>query len=155
MNYMWRMFAIGFALVVLIVGAILFLTRGDRAPAPTTPDAYSASLQISDIKMSRAENMAGGAVTYIDGKVTNTGGKIVTDALVETTFLSSLNEVAQKEQSDLRVMKNNGVYEDAVDLASAPLAPGKSAQFRLIFEHISTQWDQNFPEIRVLRVAAK
>ena len=149
------MFAIGFALVALVVGVILFLTRGDRAPAPTRPDAYAASLRIADIKMSRAENMAGGAVTYIDGKITNAGAKTVTDALVETTFLSSLNEVAQKEQSDLRVMKNNGVYEDAVDLASAPLAPGQSAQFRLIFEHISTRWDQNFPEIRVMRVAAK
>ena len=141
--------------MALVVGAILFLTRGDRAPAPTAPDVYSASLQISDIKMSRAENIAGGAVTYIDGTLTNTGGKTVTDALVETTFRSSLNEVAQKEQSDLRVVKSNGVYEDAVDLGSAPLGPGQSAQFRLIFEHISTRWDQNFPEIRVLRVAAK
>jgi len=153
-NSMGRIFAIGAAIVALIVGGIFFLVRGDHAPQPTTPDAYAANLQISDIKMSRAENMAGGAVTYIDGKLTNAGNKTVTDARVETTFLSSMNEVAQKEQSSLRVMKHNGVYDDAVELAAAPLGPGESAQFRLIFEHISIQWNQNFPEIQVLRVAA-
>ena len=150
---MWPMFGIGAAIVALIVGGIYFFTRGDHAPQPTTPDAYAAHLQISDIKMSRAENMAGGAVTYIDGTVKNNGGKTVTDALVETTFHNSMNEVAQKEQSTLRVMKHNGVYDDAVELASAPLAPGQSAPFRLIFEHISTQWDQSLPDIRVMRVA--
>ena len=154
-NSMGRIFAIGSAVVALIVGGIFFLVRGDHAPQPTTPDPYSASLKISDIKMSRAENMAGGAVTYIDGKVTNVGSKTVTGALVETTFVSSMNEVAQKEQSSLRVMKHNGVYDDAVELAAAPLGPGESAEFRLIFEHISIQWNQNFPEIRVLRVATR
>jgi hypothetical protein len=150
---MWRIFAIGSAIVTLIVAVIFFLARGNHAPPPTAPDAYAANLQVSEIKMSRAENMAGGAVTYIDGKVLNTGGKTVTDALVETTFHNSMNEVAQKEQSTLRVMKHNGVYDDAVELMAAPLAPGQSAQFRLIFEHISTQWDQSLPEIRVMRVA--
>src|SRR5712692_4524130 len=85
-NPRWRIFAVGFALVLLIAGAGLFLTRGDNAPVPTSPDAYAARLQISDIKMSRAENLAGGTVTYIDGKITNTGDKIVTDARVEATF---------------------------------------------------------------------
>ena len=151
---MWPMFAVGAAIVAFIVGGIYFFTRGDHAPQPTAPDAYAASLQISDIKMSRAENMAGGAVTYIDGTVVNSGAKTVTDALVETTFHNSMNEVAQKEQSALRVMKHNGVYDDAVELAAAPLAPGQSAQFRLIFEHISAQWDQSLPEIHVMRVAA-
>ena len=141
-------------MVALIGGGMFYLVRGDHAPPPSTPDAYSANLQIRDIKMSRAQNMAGGTVTYIDGKITNAGSKTVTDARVETTFHTSFNEVAQKEQSALRVMKFNGVYDDSVGLVDAPLAPGQSAQFRLVFEHISIQWDQNFPEIRVLRVAA-
>jgi hypothetical protein len=154
-NPKWQIFAVGLALVLLIAGAILFLTRGDRTPQPTTPDAYSARVKISDIKMSQAENLAGGAVTYIDGKITNAGDKTVTDVRVEATFMSPMNEVAQKEPAGLQVVKHNGVYDDAVDIATAPLAPGQSAQFRLTFEHISAQWDQNFPDIRVLRVATK
>jgi len=46
-------------------------------------------------------------------------------------------------------------YEDAVEFATAPLAPGQSAQFQMAFEHISAQWNLSAPEIRVLRVATK
>ncbi len=154
-NPRWRIFAVGFALVLLLAGAGLFLTRGDHAPIPTAPDSYAARLQISDLKMSRAENLVGGVLTYVDGKITNTGDKTVTAARVEATFWSSMNEVAQKEQSGLRIIKYNGVYDDAEDMTVAPLPPGQSAKFRLIFEHISAQWNQNYPDIRVLHVATK
>jgi len=52
-------------------------------------------------------------VTYIGGKITNNGDKTVTAARVEATFWSAMNEVAQKERADLRILKKNGVYEDA------------------------------------------
>jgi len=154
-NPRWRIFAVGLTLVLLFAGTGLFLIRGDRAPEPTAPDAYASRLQISDIKLSRAENLVGGEVTYIEGKVTNASDKTVTAARVEATFWNSMNEVAQKERADLRILKKNGVYEDAVEFATAPLAPGQSAQFQLAFEHISAQWNQSAPEIRVLRVATK
>ncbi len=154
-NPRWLIFTIGFALVLLLAGAGLFLTRGDRTPPPSAPDAYAGKVQISDLKMSSAENLAGGAVTYIEGKITNTGDKTVTDVRVEATFWSAMNEVAQKEQSGLHIVKHNGVYDDAVELTASPLAPGQSATFRLTFEHISAQWNQNYPDIRVLRVATQ
>ena len=151
----WRIFAIGLFLVLLVAGTGLFLLRGDHAPDPVAPDAYSASVKISDIKMSQAENLVGGAVTYIEGTITNTGNRTLTDAQVEATFISYMNDVAQKEQSGLRIIKNNGVYDDAVDLTAAPIGPGQSARFRIAFEHISAQWNQALPDIRVLRVATK
>jgi len=151
----WRIFAVGLFLVLLVAGIGLFLIRGDHAPDPVAPDTYSAHVKISDIKMSQAENLVGGAVTYIEGTITNSGSKTLTDARVEATFISYMNDVAQKEQSGLRIIKNNGVYDDAVDLAAAPIAPGQSARFRIAFEHISAQWNQSLPDIRVLRVATK
>ncbi len=151
----WRILAIGLALVALATGGGFFLIRGDHAPTPTAPDPYASRVHISDIKMSTAENLVGGGVTYIEGAITNAGDKTVTDARVEATFLSLMNDVAQKEQSGLRIIKNNGVYDDAVDLATAPIAPGHSARFRLAYEHISAQWNQSAPEIRVLRVATR
>jgi hypothetical protein len=152
-NPRWRILAVGLTLVLLVAGIGLFLVRGDHAPEPTAPDAYASHLQISDIKLSRAENLVGGEVTYIEGRVTNAGDKTVTGARVEATFWSAMNEVAQKERADLRILKKNGVYEDAVEFAAAPLAPGQSASFQMAFEHVSAQWNQAAPEIRVLRVA--
>ena len=151
----WRIFAIGLGLVVAVTAAGFFLIRGDHAPEPTAPDAYAARVQISDIKMSSAENLVGGAVTYIEGAITNHGDKTVTDARVEATFLSTMNDVAQKEQTGLHIIRNNGVYDDAVEFSNAPLGPGQSARFRLAFEHISAQWNQSPPDIHVLRVATK
>jgi len=154
-NPRWRIFAVGFALLLVFTGIGFLFIRGDHAPEPTAPDAYAARVLISDIKMSTAENLVGGAVTYIEGKIANTGNKTVTDARVEATFLSTMNDVAQKEQTGLHIIRNNGVYDDAVDFANAPLAPGQSARFRLAFEHISAQWNQSAPDIRVLRVATR
>ena len=154
-NPRWRILALGLTLVLLVAGIGLFLVRGDHAPEPTTPDAYASHLQIGDIKLSHAENLVGGDVIYIEGKVANMGDKTVTAARVEATFWSAMNEVAQKEHADLRILKKNGVYEDAVEFASAPLGPGQSTQFQMAFERISAQWNQAAPEIRVLRVATK
>jgi len=154
-NPRWRILAVGLTLVFLLGGTGLFLMRGDHAPEPTAPDAYASHLQISDIKLSRAENLVGGAVIYVAGKVANTGDKTVTAARVEATFWSAMNEVAQKEHADLRILRKNGVYEDAVEFAAAPLVPGESAPFQMAFERISAQWNQAAPEIRVLRVATK
>jgi len=154
-NSRLRIFAVGLTLVLLVAGTGLFLVRGDHAPEPTAPDAYASRLQISDIKLSRAENLVGGEITYIEGKITNGGDKTVTAARVEATFWSSMNEVAQKERADLRILKQNGVYEDAVEFAAAPLVPGASARFQMAFEHVSAQWNQSAPEIRVLRVGVK
>lgn len=68
---------LGVALVVVVVGVIALLTRGNPRGA-TTPHPYAASLKLSDLKMSAAENFVGASVTYIDGTITNTGDKTVT-----------------------------------------------------------------------------
>ena len=154
-NPRWRILAVGLTLVLLAAGAGLFLVRGDHAPEPIAPDPYSSRLQISSLKLSHAANLVGGEVTYVEGTVTNAGDKTVTAARVEATFRDSLNQVAQKERADLRILKPNGVYEDAVQFNSAPLAPGQSDQFQMAFEHISAQWNQSAPEIQVLRVATQ
>ena len=63
--------------------------------------------------------------------------------------------VHTQEEVPLRVVKTNVPYQDAVDLAASPLAPGQSQAFRLTFEGISAQWNRQYPEIRVTDVTAK
>ena len=40
-------------------------------------------------------------------------------------------------------------------VADAPLAPGDEREFRLVFEGIASNWNQQLPEIRVVRVGTK
>ena len=149
-----RPILLGVALVIIVVGAIALLTRGNPKGA-ATPHPYAANLNLSDLKMSAAENFVGASVTYIDGTVTNTGDKTVTHAMVHVAFKNSLGEVAQAEDVPLHVLQTSGPYPDAVDLSLSPLAAGQNKPFRLTFEHVSSDWNQAYPELQVTDVSVK
>jgi hypothetical protein len=105
--------------------------------------------------MSAAENFVGATVTYLDGTVTNTGDKTVTHVAVHVVFKDSLGQIAQAEDAPLHVLQTGGPYPDAVDLSTSPLAPGQSKPFRLTFEHVTEEWNHEFPELRVMDVSLK
>ena len=150
----WRPVLLGVALVVVVVGVIAFFVRS--TPAPTKPpDPYAAKLKLSDLKMSAAENFVGASVTYLDGTITNTGDKTVTHAMVHLEFKNSMGQTAQVEDVPLRVLQTSGPYPDAVDLSSSPIPAGQSKLFRLTLEHVSTDWDQQYPTIQVTEVTQK
>jgi hypothetical protein len=145
---------LGVAFVLAVVGVIAVLSRS--SPKATTPlNPYAAKLNLSDLKMSAAENFVGARITYIDGTVTNTGDKTVTHAAVHVAFKNSLGEVAQADDVVLYILKTAGPYPDTVDLHLSPLALGQSAPFRLTFDHISNDWDRAYPDLKVTDVSVK
>ncbi len=153
-EFNWRPIIVSVVVVIAVVAAIAFLLRSQpKAAAPLHP--YASKVQLSDEKMSAAENFVGASVTYIDGNVTNIGDKTVTGAMVHVIFKNSMGEVAQAEDVPLHVLQTGGPYPDAVDLRTAPLAPGKSTPFRLTFEHVSADWSHEFPELKVTDVSLK
>jgi hypothetical protein len=145
---------LGVVLVVVVVSTGAFLLRTDSKIA-NPPHPYAANLKLSDMKMSAAENFIGSTVTYLDGKVTNAGGKTVSHAVVHVNFKDSLGQVAQAEDVPLHVLQTTGPYADAVDLSILPLAPGQSRQFRLTFEHVTADWNHEYPELKVTDVSVK
>ena len=144
----------GVALVIVVVGVIVLLSRG-TPKGPAAPHPYAPKLRISGLKMSQAENFAGFKVTYIDGTLTNTGDKTVVRAMVHVIFKNSMDQIAQIEDLPLRVLQTGGPYPDAVDLSVSPLDPGQSKLFRLTFEHVTTDWNQAYPELQVTDVTLK
>lgn len=141
--------------VIAVILAITFLLREPPRPAKTV-SAYAANLKFSDFKMSAAENFVGSTVSYIDGTVTNSGEKTVTRVVLEVVFNDELGQVAQDDPDvPLRVLKTTGPYPEAVDLSVSPLAPGQTQPFRLTFDHISAQWNRQYPEIRITDVTTK
>ena len=145
---------VGVVAVVVVVGLIALLSRG-KSTGPAIQDPYVAKIKLSDLKMSQKESFVGSSVTYIDGTVTNTGDKTVTHAIVHIEFKNSLDQIAQIEDLPLRVMETVGPYPDALDLSAAPLGSGQSKPFRLTFEHVSADWNQAYPELRVTAVTVK
>jgi len=149
-----RFIVVAIAVVVGLVLAAALLLREPVKTAPKIPP-YAAKLQISDIKMSQAQNFVGASVTYVDGNVANSGDRIVSRAVVRVTFQDLYGQVAQIEDLPIKLLQTNGPYPDAVDLAISPLAPRDGKPFRLIFEHVSEQWNQAAPELKIIDVTLK
>ena len=151
--------AIAAAAVVIIVAVIVLLERGKGTPAITpisaTPDPYAASLAITDVKMSESSNLAGGKVTYIDGRITNNGQKTVTGITTQVLFRNVANEVAQNETQQLKWIRTREPYVDLEPVSAAPLKPGQGQDFRLIFDTVAPGWNGAYPEIRIVHVDSK
>jgi hypothetical protein len=150
--------AIGVAVALLaaMVGAAVLFSG--RKPAPAAAEVaplhpYAAHLGFSELKMSTAQNFVGATVTYLEGKVANSGDKAVSGATVEVVFRNSLGEVVQKEPQPLMYIHTRKPYTDVSDLRSNPLKPGETREFRLTFDHISADWNRELPQLRVAAVS--
>jgi hypothetical protein len=150
----WTPIILGVAFVVVAMGIVALLLRAHPKPPPV-PHPYAANLKLSDLKMSAAQNFVGATVTYLDGTVTDAGDKTVTHATVEVTFKDGMGQLTQREDVPLHVLQTTGPYPDAVDLSVAPLAPNESKPFRLTFEHVSSEWNQEYPDLQVMDVTLK
>lgn len=146
-----RIILVAIAAIVTIALVVALLLREKPKAASQTPP-YAAQLRISDLKMSQSQNFVGASVTYVDGNLANTGNQTVTHTTLRVTFRDLYGQVAQVEQVPIKVLQTSGPYPDTVDLSIAPLAPGQTKPFRLIFEHVSEQWNQAYPELHIVDV---
>jgi hypothetical protein len=144
----WAPFVIGLVVVVMVVGIIALATR-NSGPKAQQVDPYVSKLQISNAKVSAAENYVGGTVTYLDADITNTGDKTLVGADMNLVFKNTMNEIVQKETLPLHVLVENqmGGYPDLVDMSRSPITPGHTKSVRMTLEHISADWDQSPPQM--------
>jgi hypothetical protein len=148
-------------IIVLAVVAGLTLFGGHSQPQQPThaglepADPYAASIHIGNVKMSEAANFAGSKLTYIEGQLTNNGNKTLTAVTVEVAFRNELGEIAQKETLPVMLIRAREPYVDTEAVDAAPIKPGAEADFRLAFDHVADDWNQQYPEVRIIRVAGR
>jgi hypothetical protein len=104
--------------------------------------------------MSEAANSVGGKVTYVDGMITNGGTQTVTGATVVVTFHNDIGEPPQKTPMPLTLIRTREPYVDIEPVSAEPLRPGSAHEFRLIFDHVSPTWNQQYPTIQPMHVQA-
>jgi len=131
------------AVVMLALTAAVVLVWHSHAAAELSANAstipteeqkaYFPQIEISDARMSAAENFLGASVTYLDARVTNKGTKTVRRLNLEMTFVDMLNQVILRERTQ------------PVTRRSPPLKPGESRAFRVTFEHMPADWNQAPP----------
>jgi len=130
--------AVGVLVLVGVVQKSKVLPNGEAELAP-----YAPHLTISNVQMSQAASMV--------GTLTNTGSKTVTGVTVQAVFFDFDHKIAQISNLPLNLIRTRVPYVDTEPVSAAPIAPGKSADFRLIVDHMSDSWDQNPPQLRIVQ----
>ncbi len=143
------------SVVVLVLAVLLVAGRHKPVPANTLLplDPYAANVVFTDLTPSESTSLSGGKSTYVDGHVRNTGLRTLEAATVQVLFLNAEAMPPQVETLPLTLIRTREPYVDTQPLSAAPLGPGEDREFRLIFENIRTNWNQQSPQIHV--VAAK
>ena len=152
----WAPILIGLVAVLIVVGIIVAITH-NSGQTKQQVNPYVAKLQISNAKVSAAENYVGGTVTYLDADITNSGDQTLTGADVNLVFKNTLDEIVQKETLPLRVLVENqmGGYPDLVDMSRAPITPGHTKTVRMTLEHVSADWNQAPPQMQLSNLKLK
>ena len=76
---------------------------------------------------------------------------------MKLVFRNSLKEVVQTETLPLHVLIENQLagYPDLVDLERSPIGSGQTKTVRMTLEHISADWNQNYPEMQLTDLKIK
>ncbi|MGA7157576.1 MAG: DUF2393 family protein [Acidobacteriaceae bacterium] len=146
------------AVAILIAFFVLMGRRGAPAPPPNTllpAAAYAPNLPLTNLQMSDSTSMSGGKQTYIEGHIANHGDKTVTGVTVQVVFANDVSMPPQIETGPLPIIYMRQPYVDTHPISASPLAPGAEGDFRLIFDDISDNWNQQLPKIRITGVETR
>jgi len=146
--------AAGVLLAVIVAVVLMHRSAATVAPlnAVLPADPYAASLSFTQTAMSESESLSGGKSTFIDGHVRNSGSDTLAGATMQVLFKNDEGLAPTVETLPLSVIRTHEPYVDTEPLSAAPLKPGDEVEFRLIFETVPSNWNQEMPELRVVHV---
>lgn len=146
-------------LVVLTAVLALVLTGRRHGTAQGNQllpaDAYAANLQITDLAMSESTSLSGGKSTFLDGTIHNTGSQTVSGVTIQVLFANDEAMPPRVETVPLMLIRTREPYVDTQPMGVAPLKPGDSREFRLIFESLPQNWNTQLPEMHITGVVTR
>jgi len=137
---------------------VVLMSRKPAGPPSNVPQAvsgYADSLDVTNVNMSQSTSLSGGMSTYIDGHIANKGDKTITGVTVQVFFANDVGNPPQIMLVPLQLIRSREPYVDTVPVNLAPIAPGGEADFRLIFENIGDNWNQQLPVMHAVQVSTK
>ena len=146
------------AVIILVAFLVLLERRGPAAPSPHTLQpvaAYASNLPLSNLRMSESTTMSGGKQTYLEGHIANSGTKTVAGITVQVVFANDTRMAPQIETGPLNLIYMRQPYIDTRPVSASPIAPGAEADFRLIFDDVSENWNQQTPQVRIVQVETR
>jgi hypothetical protein len=145
------------ALIVICCGLGLAFWLG-RAPANSNGNAvdpYAKNVVLGNVQVSQASNFAGDQLTYVDGTIENRGDRTITSMTLQASFPNETGDAPQILQAPLSLVRSRDPYVDTQPISAAPLAPGRSQDFRLVFDNVSPMWSQAAPALRIVDIGTR
>jgi hypothetical protein len=131
------------SILVVVAGAagwFLLLRGGGRPAQPNqlTPEAraYVGNLGLAEVEMKAKENMLGGTLVEIFGKITNKGGQTLRAIELNCIFYDPYGQVVLRDRVPIVRLKGG-----------RGLQPGETRSFRLPFDSIPAGWNQALPQL--------
>jgi hypothetical protein len=146
---------VGLVLLVLLITGRQPTLSNPGGSGMAAADPYAKYLALSNIKMSESSTMIGAKQTYIDGEITNNGSKTLTGVTVQVAWQDFTHQIGQKNTMPLTLIRTRQPTIDIEQVSAAPIEPGQTREFHLIFDHVTQDWNQQYPEIRVIAVESK
>jgi hypothetical protein len=146
----------GGVLLAVLAAVLLTSHKKPSAPGGLLPlDADANALAFSQLELSESSSLSGGKVTYVDGHVRNNGTRTITGAELQVVFANDVQMPPQIQPVPLTLVRTHEPYIDTEPVSAAPLKPGDEREFRLPFEEVSENWNQQLPLIRVVHLEAR
>jgi hypothetical protein len=107
------------------------------------------------VQVSQASNFAGDQLTYVDGTIENRGNRAITSMTIQAAFPNVTGDAPQSLQAPLSLIRSRDPYVDTQPISAAPLAAGKTQDFRLVFDNVSPMWSQQPPSLRIVDIGTR
>jgi hypothetical protein len=138
-------FTAGLIIVAILVAVIVLVVKHTRTapvaevklPYGATEQAYSDRIHFDDIKLAHATNFLNQDFTYVAGTIANMGDKDIKAIQVQIEFRNTLDQVVLRENESL-------IPPDA-----EPIPAGQRRDFQVTLEHLSEEWNHQYPSIYV------
>lgn len=142
---LWPFLVAGAVIVVVLIFAFGLVSHHSAREAPGTKplpfgpaeQSYAANVKFENLTMSRFENMFHQQVTYVMGDIQNEGNRTVGNLAITLEFRNIQNQVVFRQT--VRPLGPN----------PTPLQPGQIQSFRLGFDQIPPDWNEQDPNIHV------
>jgi hypothetical protein len=139
-------FLVGLAVVLVLFGGIVLLTRNSRSAQPAaeqrlplaaTEQAYAKQIRFLEPRISRVANFLNQEVIILFGSAANDGPRAIREMEVTIEFRDIFNQVVLRDTRRLFGSR------------ATPLASGQRRDFQFNFEHVPADWNHQYPTLRI------
>ena len=137
----------GIVVVLILCGGLALVMRKSQptgiAAATTLPfgpqeQAYAPRIQFQGIQMAHSTNFLNQEFTFVAATILNGGDRAVAGLQVSIEFHDQFNQTVLRDS------------EIIIPPAGQPLPAGQMRDFQVILERIPSDWNRQYPAIRVI-----